>query len=152
MILHAVNDSQHSDRRRRKHRSFRILIVERDVSSGNGRFEGTARISHSAYGFLKNPVDLRFVRIAEIQAIRDGNRFSSAANNVSSRFGNGNLPSFSRIQIHVPAVAIRFDSQAPFGSLDADNRRVRRPRSNHRVRPNHGVVLLKDPFLRGNVG
>ena len=73
-VLFVINQSDHRDRRRRVDNSSRALIIQRDVSTCDGRSKRAACFCHAFNSFTQLPEVFGLVGIAEVEAIRNGER------------------------------------------------------------------------------
>ena len=150
--VEVFDQPQHADGGGGENGAFGVFIIERHVAAGDGRAEGAARLAHAADGLFERPVDLRLVRVAEVEAVGDSQRFAPGANHVARGLGHGNLPAPARVEVDVAPIAIGLDGEAFVGAFEPHQRRIARPRPDDRVRAHHRVVLFEDPALRGDVG
>ena len=149
--LDILHDAQHADRRGRVDGAFRIFVVEGHIAACHRRVEGPAGVAHASNRLRKGPVDLRLVRVAEIKTVRDSHRFAPGAYHVPGRLRHGDAPTLTRVEIHIPSVAVGLDGQSPVRALDAHHSGIARPRACQCVRPHHRIVLFEHPALRGDI-
>ena len=79
---------KHADHGRRVDWSARGLVVEADVAAHDGRFERFAGRGDAADGLFERVVDLELLRVAEVQAVGDGDRRGAGADDVAGGLGD----------------------------------------------------------------
>lgn len=89
IVRHFIQDSEHTDCRRRHHGNFSRFIVKTDIATRHGSIELLASFTHSGTSFFEIVVGFRFVRIAEIETIGDGDWFGTDAGDIQRPFSNG---------------------------------------------------------------
>ncbi len=97
-VLFIVNQSDHRDCWRWIDDAKRALVVQRDISACYRRSECATGFGHAFNGFTQLPEVFRFVRVAEIQAIRDGQRSRAGAGEIPRRFRNSNFAALAWIE------------------------------------------------------
>src|SRR6266478_884630 len=152
-----VENAEDADDGRGIDRFAERLVVEADVSAGDGRAEGGAGFSDAVNHLGKLPHHFGFFRTAEVEAIRGGDGARAARGDVASGFSDGVHRADARIQLAPATVAIggkrkRTLYDARLRILDAYNRCVAVARACQSVCSHGRVVLLGDPALRGNRG
>ena len=103
------------------------------------------------------PVHFGHIRVAEVEVVGHGQRFTTRANNVAGRFGYGDLRPRKWVGVHIAAVAIDRDHNGFIGfgntrALHAYHGGIRRGVGAAVGRAHHRVVLLIDPPPRTDVG
>ena len=124
MIVDILNKAQHPDDGSWEDGCFGVFIVKTHVTSCDRGAKDSASVPHSGESFFEGPVYVGFVRVAEVEAVCDGQRLGTAANDVSCRLGDCDLPTAPRVQIHVPPVTVRFHRQRLAGALDPHHTRI----------------------------
>ena len=127
------------------------FIIEADVTADYRNIKKPAGIAHAFYRLLELPHDFGFFRIAEIQTIAETNWFRAGAHHIPAGFGNSNGRALIGVEVAVTAVAVYRNSHCFLRILYAQDSCVRTGQ-NQRVQTHHVVVLLKDPFLAGDIG
>ena len=84
-----------------------MLIVEADITARDRRIELPAGVTHTLNGVHKLIIDLRIIRITEIQTIGDTQRLTAAADDIPRSLRHGDHRSFIGIRKHIPAITIR---------------------------------------------
>ena len=144
-LVHAVQDTHHTDGWRRIHRAFGRLVIETYVTAGNGSIEFAAGFAHALHGVYKLVIYFRVVRVAEVQAVGDGYRFAAGANNVAGCFRHSDLAAFMGVGKYVPAVTVGRHSQCLLCWLYQYNSRIAGSVGAGVSGAYHAVVLLIDP-------
>ena len=127
------------------------FIIEADVTTDHRNIKKPAGIAHTFYRLLELPHDFGFFWIAEIQTIGQADRSRSRAHYIPAGFGNSDSSAFIGVEVAVTAVAVYRNSHRFLRILYAQDSRVRAGQ-NQRIQTHHMVVLLKDPFLAGDIG
>ena len=126
------------------------LVVERDVAGDDRRPQSRARLGHAVNDLGESPHHFRTFGRGEVQTVRNRKGSRADAHDVARRLGDYEARAFARVKRAVTTVAVQTHRERAPRLLDAHDRRVR-ARKHCRVRPNHVVVLLKDPLLRRDV-
>ena len=124
MIVDIFNEAQHPDDGSWEDGCFGVFVVKTHVPTCDRSAEDSASVPHSGESFFEGPVYVGFVRVAEVEAVCDGQRLGTAANDVSCRLGDCDLPAAPRVQIHVAPIAIRFHRQRLARPLDPNHPRI----------------------------
>src|SRR5689334_6834558 len=82
-IFKIFKQTNHANSWRGINRPFGVLIVKTNITSGHGSVELAASIAHAFYGLHKLIINLRIVRIAEVETVRYTERLCTAACNIS---------------------------------------------------------------------
>ena len=114
-VARVFDQANHRNRRRRKDRAVRALIVQADVPAGDRRVKCATGFSDSANRFPQLPEDFRIVRIAEIEIVGRAERDRAGARQVAGAFRNCGLSTFVRIEINVSRIAIDRERNELFG-------------------------------------
>src|SRR5512141_2532453 len=101
-----IEQTQHTYNRSWIYSDRRCFIVETYVSAGDRRIELPASITHSRDSLLELPVDLRLVRVTEVQTVCNSERDRTRAYNVSCSLGDCNLGTPSGVEVDVPTIAV----------------------------------------------
>src|SRR4030095_4395941 len=96
----------------------------------------------AAHGLAKLPHDLRLLGIAEVEAVGDAERLTTAAHPVAGGLDHGGHAPDIRIELAVAAVAVDAERQRLAGAFDAHDRRVGAG-PDHRIAPPHPTRLGK---------
>src|SRR5207247_4958356 len=94
----ALQDSHHADRWRRIDGPPFRLVVEGDIARHHRRAERVAGVADPSNALRELPHDLRPFRRADVEAVGDGHRPSTADGDVPRGFGHGLLAAFIRIE------------------------------------------------------
>src|SRR6516164_8452184 len=100
-VLFIVNQSNHRDCWRRIDDAKRALIIQRNISARDRRSERAASFGHAFNSFTQLPKIFWFVRVAEVQAIRDGQRPRAGAGEVARRLSDSNFAALAWIKCAV---------------------------------------------------
>ena len=79
-------------------RAGRAFIIEGDIAPGYRGLERPAGIRDAAAGFLELVEDFRLLRVAEVEAVGDAERYRTGAGDVASRLGDRCLAAFVGIE------------------------------------------------------
>ena len=101
-----VDEPEHADDRGRIDPAPFCLVVEADVATRHRNPEAAAGLRNAVDRFTERPHHLRPFRIGKVEAIGDGERLGSAADDVSRRFDDGESRAFTRIEPTVSAIGI----------------------------------------------
>src|SRR5207248_3987730 len=99
-----VDDADHPDHRGRVDGAALGVVVEADIAADDRQVERATGVGEPAGGLLQLPVDLRLVRVAEVQAVGDGDRPGAGGDDVASRFGDRDLGTQVGVELAVAAV------------------------------------------------
>ena len=126
------------------------LVVEADVAGDDRRAELLAGRRHAADRLLHLVVDVELLRIAEVEAVGDGERLRAGADDVARRLSDGDGAAGVGVEVAVEAVAVGGEGDARFVPL------TRRTAASL-ARPDDGVgehlvvVLAPHPALVGKL-
>ena len=127
------------------------LVVQADVAADDRNFQHPAGPRHSPDALLQLIVNFGTFRVAEIQAVGQGQRLRPHAGKVAANLGYGDLSSPVRVELAIPPVAVDGQRDSPAGALDPQHRSIV-ARSRYRVRLHLVVVLAVHVPLAGDVG
>src|SRR4026208_1731788 len=97
-VLFIIDQSDHRDCWSWIDYAERTLVVQRDISACNRGSERAAGFGHAFNGFTQLPEVFRLVRVAEIQAIRDGQRPRAGTGEIARCFSNSNFAALTWIK------------------------------------------------------
>src|SRR5919201_340324 len=133
------NDANTPDNRRRRDRAPVRLVVERDVPGDDRNPERLGRLREL-------PADLRLLGIAEVQTVGQRERLAPGAGDVARRLEHRCRSGRERVEL-ADRRPVERDREAAIGRKETQHRRIE-PRTSHRPRLNHVVVLFVDPRFR----
>ena len=128
------------------------LVVERDVPTHDGHAQGAASVGHATDALLQLVVDLRLLRVAEVEAVGDGQRRRAGCGDVAARLGDGHRTTGPGVEPSEASIAV--DSQGErLGELpEAEHSGISRTGLDHRARLHLVVVAAVDGALARDVG
>ena len=148
-----VHQPDHADHRRRQDALAFGLVVKRDVAGDDRRAQRVAGVGDAEAGLFELPHDLRPLRIAEVQAVGDGQRLAADAGDVAGRLGHRVRRAQARLQIDPARIAADAEGHAACALPgEAHHRRVALPGPHRGADADHVIVLLVDPLLGGDGG
>ena len=145
-LAHVGHEADAADHGRRRNRSPVRLVVERDVAGDDRNLEGLGRRGDAVDRPAELPPDLRLLRVAEVQAVRQRERLAARTRHVAGRVEDGLHAGGERIAL-AERRPVERDREAAPRWAQAEHRRVEAGPS-HRAREDKLVVLLVDPLLR----
>ena len=106
----------------------------------------TTGLADTSTGFTELVEDMRPLRAAEIEAVRDADGAGPSAGHVAGGLGNGRLASLEGIQQHVAGVTVGCECDTEVGVRNADQRGVA-ARTNDGRGLHRRIILFEDPPL-----
>ena len=88
------------------------LVVEADVATDHRDSEGATCVSHAFNALFKLEVDLRSLRVAKVQAVRQSNGLRTHARHVATCLRDYKLAAHVRVEIDHSTIAIGGDCNA----------------------------------------
>src|SRR5258708_10297151 len=136
-----VEDPENADDWRRIDGLAESFVVEADVAAGDRSAEGGASFGEAIDGFAELPHHFGFLRAAEIEAVRGGDRSRSARGHVAGGFGDRVHGAHARIQLAPTTLAIGREGEgALYGAglriLDACHAGIARAGAGERIGAN----------------
>ena len=110
-----------------------------------------AGFGHAADRLLELVVDVEALRVAEVQAVRDGDRRRAGADDVARRLGDGDGAAGVGVEVDRAAVAVRRDRDGARAVPLMRRTAASEPGVDDRVGQDLVVVLAVDPALAGDV-
>ena len=125
------------------------LVVERDVAADDRDGERLAGLRHAVDRLRELPHHLGVLRIAEVQAVHEGERDRAGARDVERRLGDGRRGTGPRVDGAPPGVPVdthreRLALPGKPGGGELEDRGVPLARADHRVQEQLVVVLAVD--------
>src|SRR5690606_13742920 len=146
----------HADRRRRVHSprdvAVDVLVVEAHVPAGDGRTQREAGLFDAVDGLGQLVVHARVGGVAEVEVVRDAQRFGPNATEVAGRLRDRVGGAQTGAQVNVARVAVDGGGDAAARALDAQHGGIGAARQYHGVRHDLVVVPPVDRFLAGDGG
>src|ERR1019366_9760392 len=111
-------NSHHSDHGSRVNSLAESFVVEADIAARNRRIKFLAGFGDAVNHLRKLPHDVRFFRVAEVEAVGGADRSRSGASHFAGSFGDRMHGAETRIEIAPAAVAVERHGQSTIGALD----------------------------------
>ena len=150
VLRHVLKDPQHADHRRRIDRTALGFVVQTDVPADHRRLEHRACFRDTAHGLVERVVDLQLLRVAEVEAIRDGDWRGARAHDVARCFRHRDGRPRVRVQVDHPRVAVG-RQRNPFSRTGDAQHGCIAARGHHRVVQDLVVVLAKHSAFAGDI-
>src|SRR6516162_10433900 len=119
--MNIFEDSDNSYDWRRIDAFAQRLVVEADISAGDWGFQLLAGSGHSVDRLGELPHDVRFLRIAKVQAVGRSNRRRARTGDVARRLSHRMHGAQLGIEVTPPTVAIESHRQPAIPPLHADH-------------------------------
>src|SRR5215470_13008232 len=94
-VLFIINQSDHRNGWRWINNAERAFVVQRDISASNRCSKRAAGFGHAFNSFTQLPEIFRFIRVAEIQTIGDGQGSRARAGEIACRFSDSDFAAFA---------------------------------------------------------
>ena len=140
-----------ADDRGREDRAGARLVVERDVAADDRDAEGAAGVGEAGHRARELPGDVRLLRVAEVEAVREPERLGADAGEVGRALEHGLDGAAVRVAGDPPPVAVDRDRDRG-SALQLQHCGVGRLRPPDGPRADEAVVLLERPAARREVG
>ncbi len=147
-----LDQTDHADDGQGENRSFFGLVVEADVSAGDGQVPVSAGVAHSLDGVDELPVDGGVVRVAKVKAVGDTEGFRAGAQEVASCFGDGDPCADVGVGVDVPGVAVEGEGECVLGLGHTDDGAICGEPDGSVAQLDHVVVLSGDGLAAAQVG
>src|SRR5580693_6267807 len=144
------DDSDHADNRGWEDAPALSLVVEADVSAGDGRAKCESSFRNAIDRLTELPHDLWPLRRSKVQAISQGDGSGAACGKVAARFRYGQPRPRAWIEVAIPRIGVEAHGQRSPRFFDPKHGGVG-ARHHNRVGPHHVVVLMVNPLLARNV-
>src|SRR5439155_7483196 len=131
------------DHRSRMDRVAVRLVVERDVARDDRNGERAAGGRHALDRLRKLPADLRLLRVAEVEAVREADRLARRARDVARSLEDGGLAAREGVEPRDPTLTVEGECEAADHRAEPKHGRVQ-PRASHSPRPDELVVAPVD--------
>ena len=139
----------HADHRRGVDRAPAALVVERDVAAHHRHAERLAGGGETLDRARELPGDVRLLRVAEVEAVREPERLGADAGEVGGALEHRLDRALVRIAGHPPAVPVDRHRQGALAAIrgEGEHGGVGRLGAADRARAHDRVVLLERPAL-----
>ena len=127
-----------------------MLVVERHVAGDDGRLQRLTGLGHALNGLDEHVRRLALLRVAEVEAVGDGQRATAGAGDVARSLGDGLTPTTARIEPGAATAAVERSGDRALRAGQADHASIG-SRADNRAATDDLVVLLEDGGLRGDV-
>jgi len=88
-VINIVDNTQDTGKRSRQDGGIAGLVVEGDITAGDGHTAVGAGVSQAVDGFFELPHNGGFFRVTEVQAVGDGDGAGTGGGNVAVGFREG---------------------------------------------------------------
>ncbi len=142
--------AEHADHGSGINRTPGALVIETHIPAGDGSIQRDTGFTHAVNTLFKHIINFRLIRIPEVQAISDSQRFCSAASHIPGTFGDGCLGTFKGVKIAIATVTVSCRSDCDIAITKLEHRSITAG-FNHCSNAHHMVILPKDVSLGSNI-
>ena len=104
--LEDIDEPDHADHRRGVDVAATGLVVEADVATDDGDVERPGRFGHAVDRLRELPHHLGVLRVAEVEAVDQGDRPGPGARHIEGRLGHDESRAPSRVEGAPPGIAV----------------------------------------------